>query len=67
MDELEDFINPGQISGISAEKSQQNQVFMDRLDKVVDSIPETLNQDIDQICNYCVKLINEMNPDVKLK
>lgn len=65
MDELEEFMNPGaagfsQMSGGSSHPETLS--FIAKLDKVTE-IPETLNQDIDQICNYCVKLIQDINPD----
>ena len=65
MDELEEFMNPS-MNHSSSEKSIETQNFIAKLDKVTD-IPETLNQDIDQICNYCVKLISEINPDLSFK
>ncbi|CDW71439.1 UNKNOWN [Stylonychia lemnae] len=65
MDELEEFMNPS-LNHSSSEKNIENQNFMAKLERVSE-IPETLNQDLEQICNYCVKLISEINPDVSFK
>eukprot|EP00347_Sterkiella_histriomuscorum_P007164 403350016 len=65
MDELEEFMNPSmQLGGSQSNVETQN--FIAKLDRVTE-IPETLNQDIEQICNYCVKLIQEINPDIAFK
>lgn len=68
--ELEDFMNPN-LSNVTSKhggggvnKSKEELTFLSKLDRAIE-IPETLNQDLEQICTYCVKLIGELNPDVK--
>jgi len=59
MNELEDFINPtpGKKSHCS-NNSKQNRI-LGKL-KRIDQINDTLDCDIDEIGEYCVKLLDEM-------
>lgn len=62
MDELAEFMNPSEFGGPSNRASDvrgESITFISKLDKACE-IPDSLNQDIDHICNYCVKLIGEL-------
>ena len=64
MDELEQFMNPSADHSLIGKSviSGESQAFMMRLDKMIE-IPESLNQDLDIVCNHCVKLIQEINQE----
>ena len=71
--ELADFINPtaqqpsyaqsplSMVSSTGArfEKNQSNAGLLDRLENI-EQMPETLNRDIDDIGDYCIKLITDL-------
>lgn len=64
--ELEDFMNPNITSnssqGVNKATSaayKEDMQFMQRLERAVE-IPESLNQDLEHIGNYCLKLIQQM-------
>jgi hypothetical protein len=54
MHELEDFINP------SPNKSSDHQSLIKKLKKI-ESVPDSISEDIDEIGEYCVKLIGDLN------
>ena len=66
LDDLDEFINPDKAQANTAshisnqKKMHDTGIFLDRIDKAME-LPENLNNDIDHICNYCMKLINELN------
>jgi len=77
IDELEEFVNPSSMhaSEMMVDKKQQkasmrsssqdqfyreHAAFISRLDKACE-LPDTLGGDIDAICNYCLRLIEEIN------
>ena len=61
MDELEEFMNPNPAAQSQiSEITKENMTFMAKLDRAIE-IPDSLGADLEQICNYCMKLINEAN------
>jgi len=66
MDELEEFMNPSsqeiRLSGVSKTEKKH---LIDKLEKAL-MIPDSLNTDLEQICDYCVKLIHDLNPNADL-
>ena len=67
MHELEDFINPTPskeahlaFRSINSQQSSQNTNFLRKL-KRIESVPDSITEDIDEIGEYCCKLIGDLN------
>ena len=61
MHELEDFINatPNRNKALSHRSENSHQSILGKL-KRLPNLPDTLEEDIDEIGEYCVKLIGDM-------
>ena len=46
-------------TGVKFTRDQSNTDLLDRLENI-EEIPETLNRDIDDIGDYCIKLITDL-------
>lgn len=65
VNELEDFMNPMSSAqkhslGTSGSKRGGDNYLMAKLQRI-ESIPDSLNADIEEIGDYCIKLISDLN------
>lgn len=65
MNELEDFINPSPYKNdlhgsLVSQHSSQKTNFLQKL-KHIETMPDSINDDIEEIGEYCCKLIGDLN------